>query len=189
MKCLSKIGLTATELMSVREVPHFYFDKNVVFRFAAHELFGTTPDPSSVKLVEAVLNRRIRATVSLDCLRAAYSYLGHRLKQTKSAGGKDMAPPEAEQTARKYVGELFYGRNGFWNFLPFTSEAFKACSFKGGLPNLTLEDALEVHLFGQTKQKYGTWIFVTADGGILQNGQGVHPEKVVKAYSDIFKTK
>ncbi len=64
-----------------------------------------------------------------------------------------------------------------------------ACTREGKLANQTLEDALEVHLFAGAKEKFGASMFVTADGGILQNGIGVHPEKIVTAYPDVFPRK
>ena len=38
----------------------------------------------------------------------------------------------------------------------------------------------------RAKQQFGAMMFVTADGGILQYGIGVHPEKIVMAYPDVF---
>ena len=186
MKVLPKIALTAAELSTIPEVPHFYLDKNIVIRFANYEMFRKNPDPSSVKLVEAVLQRKVRATVSADCLRAVYSHIGHRLAWSKEEGGKGMDRVEAEALARQYAGNLFHGRKGFWNVLPVTGETFEACTTEGKLANLSLEDALEVHLFAGAKQQFGATMFVTADGGILQYGIGVHPEKIVMAYPDIF---
>jgi hypothetical protein len=189
MNLLAKIALSNSELLTIPDVPNFYLDKNVVIRFAFHELFRTTPDPSSVKLVEAVLQRKVRATVSADCIRAAYSHVSHRLARLKDSGGKEMDEREADTLASQYVGNLFFGRNGFWHVLPVTGESFKVCTQKGMLPNLTLEDALEVHLFAQAKQQFGATMFVTADGGILQYGLGVHPEKIVSEYRETFSRK
>jgi hypothetical protein len=188
-KALQKLALTPAEAEALPDIPHFYFDKNVVIRFALFEMFRTNPDPSSVHLVEAVLKCRIRATVSLDCLRAVYSHLGHRLARSKEEGGKGMDQVEAEALARKYVGNLFFERNGLWGFLPFDGDTFNSCTRGGMFPNLSLEDALEMHSFSRAKCQFGAEMFVTADGGILQSGQGVHPQKILAAYPDIFAGK
>lgn len=182
MKVLPQIALTAAEIDTIPEVPHFYFDKSIVARFAEFEIFRTNPDANSVKLVEAVLQRKVRATVSTHCIHAVYSHIGVRLARAKEDGGKGMAATEAETLARQYVGTLFFDRNGFWHVVPVTDETFKACTQRGHLPELSLEDALEFHLFAQTKQQFGASMFVTADGEILESGQGVNPEKVVTAF-------
>jgi len=183
-KIFQQLALTRQEMIVLPDVPHFYFDKNIPIRFAIHELFGVTPDPAAVTLVQAVLKGKIRATVSLDCIRALYSHVGHRLARSSEEGGKDLDEKEAEAMARKYAGELFFGRKGLWRFLSFTEHHFDLCTVKRKLPKLSLEDALEVHLFAVAKKKLGAELFVTADGGILVYGEAVHPRQVVKTYAD-----
>ncbi len=183
---LEKFALSLDELRVQPDVPHVYLDKNVVIRFAMHENFGVTPDKSSVALVQAVLARRLRATVSLDCVRAVYSHLGHRLARPTDGGGRGLDEKEAERLARDYTGKLFYRRDGLWNLAPPTDEAFRACAADGRLPHLSLEDALEVHLYASARAKHGTSMFVTADGGILEYGEAVHPERVASTFGFVF---
>jgi len=182
-KKLAKFALTVEEAEYLPDIPHFYFDKNIIFRFAIHEILGLTPDWNSVALVQAVLDNKIRATVSLDCIRALYSHIGHRLSRPKSEGGREMDEKEAEKLAREYAGKLFFGREGLWHFMSFDEHQFDLCAFQGRLPNYSLEDALEVHLYAIAKEEYGATLFVTADGGILEYGEAVHPEKVARTYN------
>jgi hypothetical protein len=177
---LAELGLTPEEHARLGDLPHLYFDKNVPIRFAMHEIFGVTPDRASVALVTAVLKGRIRATVSLDCVRALYSHVGHRLARAVSEGGKGLDEKTAERTACAYAGELFFKRGGFWHFLPFTQDVFNACAAQEKLPDLSLEDALEVHLYASAKASLGAVAFVTADAGILKYGDAVHPDAVAR---------
>jgi hypothetical protein len=183
---LARIGLSAEELAGLPDTPHFYFDKNVPIRFANYEVFGTAPDRNSIALVEAVVSRRIRATVSLDCVRALYSHIGHRLSRSPEEGGRGLPNDVAERQAREYAGKLFYGRGGLWNFVPLGNESFRLCTHEGHLPGLSLEDALEISAFAVARRDLGAELFVTADEGILKYGEAVHPEKVVGAYGYVF---
>lgn len=184
---LQELGLGPDELSRLPLLPHYYLDKNVPIRFAMHQVFGVNPDQASVALVQAVLRGRVRATVSLDCVRALYSHLGHRLARSVADSGKGLDPTEAERVAREYAGKLFFGAGGLWNFLAPSENAFRACALEGRLPELSLEDALEVHLYAVAKAEHGAEMFVTADGGILKYGEAVHPEKVVRAHANLFR--
>jgi hypothetical protein len=184
---VAELGLAPGEFDRLPALPHYYFDKNVPIRFAMFEAFGTCPDRSSVGLVQAVLAGKVRATVSLDCVRATYSHLGHRLARSSSEGGKGLDEATAERAAREYAGKLYFGRGGLWSFLPPTEDSFRACALEGNLPGLSLEDALEVHLFAVAKRDHGAEMFVTADAGILKYGEAVHPEKVVSANPGLFR--
>ncbi len=184
---LEELGLSAEELERLPSTPHFYLDKNVVMRFAMFETFGVAPDRSSIALVDAVLNGKVRATVSLDCVRAVYSHLGHRLARPTDQGGKGLEERDAERMARNYVGGVFFRRGGLWNFMGAGEDTFAACAAEGRLPELSLEDALEVHLFASAKEEHGAELFVTADAGILRYGEAVHPEKVVAAYAETLR--
>jgi hypothetical protein len=186
-KILAKIALTIEEQRSLSDVPHFFFDKNVPIHFAMHELFGSKSDRNSSALVDAVLRRRIRATVSTDCVRALYSHIGHRLARPVEDCGKGMDPYVAEKTAREYTGKLFFERGGLWHFLSFNEEHIEACTAKGKLPMLSLEDALEFHLYAIAKKEYGAALFVTADKGIIEVGEAVHPNEVVRTYSHLVQ--
>lgn len=179
---LETVALSREEVAAQAEIPHVYFDKNVVIRFAMHEVFGVTPDRSSVALVDAVLRGRLHATVSLDCVRAVYSHLGHRLARPRAEGGHELEEKEAESRARDYAGKLFFSRRGLWSFMAPTEAAIRACTAEGRLPHLSLEDALEVHLFAVARERHGAKIFVTADAGILEYGEAVHPERVVSSF-------
>lgn len=184
---LERIALGIDEHRHLPETPHVYLDKNVPIRFAMFEGFGVAPERSSIALVQAVLQGRVRASVSLDCVRAVYSHLGHRLARPAGEGGAGLTPEAAEQRARRYTGELFFGRGGLWNVLPWTEDAFAACALEGRLPELSLEDALEVHLFARAKAEHGAALFVTADQGILRYGEAVHPDRVVAAYHHVVR--
>lgn len=188
-KKMASIGLSQAEINTLPDIPHFYFDKNIVIRFAIYELFGTIPDSYSVALVDAVLKGKIRATVSLDCIRAVYSHLGHRFSRPSGEGGKELGEKEAEECAREYTGNLFFGRGGLWQFRSFDEHHFDLCAYKGRLPHFSLEDALELHLYALAKQENRTLMFITADNHILEYGEAVHPEKAVKAYSNLISVK
>ncbi len=184
---LDELGLGVEELAHLAQLPHYYLDKNVAIRFAMHELFAVNPDHASVALVRAVLRGRVRATVSLDCVRAIYSHVGHRLARPVAEGGGGLQPADAEKAARNYAGKLFFGSGGLWNFLAPTEESFRVCAHEGRLPGLSLEDALEVHLYAVAKAEHGAEMFVTADNGILEYGEAVHPDKVVRASPELFR--
>jgi len=182
---LDTIALTAEQMLTLPDTPHFYFDKNVVLDFVRHELFRDASVPESVALVAAVLRQKVIATISLDCTRALYSYLGHRLARSTDEGGKNMLPDEAEKQAREYTGQLFFRRGGLWQLLPFKEEQLELCTVGHRLPELSLEDALEVHLYAQAKAECGVTMFVTADREILERSGGVHPRKVVETFTDL----
>ncbi|MFZ2657024.1 MAG: hypothetical protein WAX69_18975 [Victivallales bacterium] len=184
-KLLDQIALTAAQMQTLPDTPHFYFDKNVVIDFVRHELFRDATVPESVALVMAVLRQKIFATISLDCTRALYSYLGHRLARPVDEGGKSLPPREAEKQAREYIGQLFFRRGGLWQLLPFREEQMEFCTAGQRLPELSLEDALEVHLYAQAKAECGVTMFVTADYEILERSGGVHPRKVVEAFTEL----
>jgi hypothetical protein len=133
--------------------------------------------------VRAVLERQLRATVSLDCVRAVYSHLGHRLSRPVDEGGKGMDDAAAERQARKYAGALFYGRGGLWNFVASSSDAFKECAHGERHASLSLEDALEVELYAIARKKYGCTHFVTADHGLLTDQpEALAPEAALVRY-------
>ena len=185
LRKLAAIGLTQEEMDRLPDIPHFYFDKNIVIRFAMHEKLGVEPD-SCVALVDAVLRKKICATVSADCVRALYSHLGHELSLPSKEGGSAMKTQEAEKLARQYTGELFFGRGGLWRFISFNEDHLALCTYKGHLPKLSLEDALELHLYAQAKHDYKVTLFVTGDRGILEYGEGVSPEKVARNCEDLL---
>jgi hypothetical protein len=181
---LEELGLTTTEAAALKPMLHLYLDKNVLINFAFHELFGSRGEESSVDIVRAVLRRRVRATVSLDCVRAVYSHVGHRLARPPEDGGKGMDPGPAEAEARRYTAGLFFDRNGLWNLIPYGEEQIRACARGEAFPGLSFEDALEAHLYGLARAEAVIDLFVTADAHVLQQAQGVHPAHVVATYRD-----
>jgi len=183
---LSEIALSAAEIDRLADTPHFYFDKNLIIRYALHEMFGQAAD-SSIALVDAVVRGRLHATVSTDCIRALYSHLGHQLARPAAEGGKALEPKIAEKIARDYAGKLFFGRGGAWNFVSFQPKHFELCAYQGCLPKLSLEDALELQLFSQAKETNKVNTFVTGDRGILEYGEGVHSDEVMKIYADFIE--
>ena len=104
-----KLALTTPEIAALPDIPHFYFDKNVVIRFALFEMFRANPDPSSVQLVEAVIKRKIRATVStlIACKRSTAIW-DTAWSGPKKRAARGMDPAETEALARKYIGNLFF---------------------------------------------------------------------------------
>ncbi|MGV8122537.1 MAG: hypothetical protein AB2L14_22495 [Candidatus Xenobiia bacterium LiM19] len=180
---LNELALSEEEMSRLADIPHFYFDKNLIIRFALHEIFGQAAD-SSVALVDAVLHGRLHSTISTDCMRALYSHLGHLLARPVEEGGKGIEPRKAESMAREYTGKLFFGRGGIWNIVSFHARHFELCAYQGCLIKLSLEDALELQIFSLAKEQNRVKLFVTADRGILEYGEGVHPDDVVKMYAD-----
>ena len=181
LKKLDQIALSDAELKDLPDLPQFYLDKNIVIRFAMFENFGVRPEVSSIKLVEKVLMGQATGTVSLDCIRAVYSHLGHRLARPKDQGGKDLDEKAAESQSRKYTGHLFFGRGGLWRFMEFTASDLRHCTVHNQFPELSLEDALEMRLYARAKNECARMLFITADGGILNQTEAVHPAQALQA--------
>lgn len=71
--------------------------------------------------------------------------------------------------------------------VPFGDVQLSACTLGGRLPELSLEDALEVFLHVRAKADHGATLFVTADGGILRYGEAVHPDLVATNYRHLLE--
>ncbi|MBI4859117.1 MAG: hypothetical protein HY815_02415, partial [Candidatus Riflebacteria bacterium] len=182
---LPRFVLTDEEIRTLPDLPHWYFDKNVVIDFGRYELFRDPAVVESVALVAAVLQQKALATVSLDCVRAVYTYVGHRLVWPDQEGGLSLSPPEAEARAREYAGRLFFERGGLWHLLPYRRRQFELCATGRSLPTLSLEDALEYHLYAQAKAEHGASLFITADRQLLNACEGVHPRKVLETFDHL----
>ncbi|MFZ2955581.1 MAG: hypothetical protein WA705_24965, partial [Candidatus Ozemobacteraceae bacterium] len=57
----------------------------------------------------------------------------------------------------------------------------------GKFSDLTLEDALEVCLFGIAQSEHGAELFVTSDKWLIQKVQGMNPHDALKRYEMILK--
>lgn len=94
----------------------------------------------------------------------------------------------AEKLARDYAGKLFFGQTkALWHFVTSDENGFRLCAHEKRLPKLSLEDALEVHLYAKAKQEHGVSLFVTADDGIITYSEAIHPERVVADYAHLFR--
>ncbi len=160
---LGELGLSAAELAALPRVPHLYLHKSVAIRFAACEAVGAASDASAVALVTAVLGRTLRATVSLECVRAVYRHVGHRLARPVELGGLALDDATAERRSPEYVGELFYSRGGDWSFAVTSASVYRACTLGAKHPTLSLEDALEVETFAAVRWSLGCTRLVVAD--------------------------
>lgn len=185
-QALPRIALSEEELKRIPRVPHWYFDKNIIIDFARQELFRDPAVPESPLLVEAVLRNHVQASVSLDCLRALYSYIGHRLARPVEEGGRGLEPREAERQAREYAGKLFFARGGLWHLVAYDIHQVGGVLAQGKLPALSLEDALEVQLFAKVRLEHAATLFVTADRELLDAGHGVHPRRIIQEFAEIF---
>ncbi|MFZ2960198.1 MAG: hypothetical protein WA705_25225, partial [Candidatus Ozemobacteraceae bacterium] len=159
---LQHFALTEEELASLPDIPHWYLDKNVVIDFVMNEVFLDSGRPDAVAIVKEVLDQKILATISLDCIRAVYSKLSHRLAR-EPGEGKGLSPIEAEAEGRAYTGKLFHKRGGLWHILSHDRHHHELCTVGGKFSDLTLEDALEVCLFGIAQSEHGAELFVTSD--------------------------
>ena len=182
-----KFAMTEEEAAVLPDIPHWYLDKNVVIDFAMYEIFQESDHPDAIAIVKDVLERKVLATVSFDCIRALYSKLGHRLAWPTMEGGKGLPATEAEIRARAYTGQLFRQRGGLWHILPNDPRHHELCAAQGKLADLTLEDALEVSLFGIAQSEYGATQFVTSDRWILEKVTGMHPRDVRKRYETVLR--
>jgi hypothetical protein len=176
---LHLLAVSEEELEALPRVPALYLAGDVLLRFADHEVFGSTTERSAVKLVSAVLSRTIRATVSFEAARALYSHLGHRLARPASEGGRALSEPLADKEARRYVGELLFGRSGLWHVVPYSEDDLRLLTHRGRLPKVTLEEGLEVHCYARAKSMDRSSLFVTSGTDVLSYGEGVHPRRVV----------
>lgn len=183
---LPRYALSEEDLRRLPVVPHWYFDKNVVIDYARQELFRDPSVIESVALVNAVIQRKVQASVSLDCVRAVYTYVGHRLAWPEDEAGHGIDPKEAERKAREYVRKLFYEPGGLWNFIPYTEEQVRVCTADRKLADFSLEDALELHLFAVSREEFNAKLFITADRQLLEAGHGVHPRKVVDEFEELI---
>lgn len=181
---LPRYALSVEGMRRLPVVPHWYFDKNVVIDYARQDLFRDPAVVESVTLVAAVIQRKVQASISLDCIRAVYTYIGHRFAWPANEGGRGMEPHDAERAAREYVRKLFYDPGGLWNFVPYSEEQVRGCVADRNLADFSLEDALELHLFAVSREEYNAKLFITADRQLLEAGHGVHPRKVVAEFEE-----
>ncbi len=160
--------------------PHIYLDKNVIFDYAARKVLGSQREINSVILVQAILERKIRGTVSLDCVRSVYGYLKFRLMRDPADGGKGYDDEAAEREARAFIGELFFAVPGAWIFAKYTDDMLRSCTTGGKFEELSLEDAIEFQAYLAARaRKVGPKVFVTSDKHFAE---GVHPAHAVQAY-------
>ncbi|MBF0544043.1 MAG: hypothetical protein HQM08_06410 [Candidatus Riflebacteria bacterium] len=186
---LTNFTLTEDEEQALPVIPHWYFDKNVVIDFVMKEVFQDAAVPEAAVLVQKVLEKKLFATISFDCVRAVYSKLGHRLTWPVNEGGKGLSSTDAEVQAREYTGKLFHGRGGLWHITANDPRHLELCTVLGKLPVLSLEDALEVYLFGIAQTDFGATLFVTSDRGILEKVTGLHPRDALKNFKVIQSIK
>lgn len=173
-----------TKAAGGRPKPHLYLDKNVLFDYAAYQVFGKVHEMSAVTLVRAIMRRELRATVSVDCVRSLYGHLRFRLCQEPAEGGLGYGPARAESEAREFVGELFFAKKGVWRFAPVTEGALENCTVRKKLSNLSLEDALELQAYlAARSEPNGPALFVTADQHF---DEGAHPAHVVEHYQSLI---
>jgi hypothetical protein len=178
---LDELGLSEDEVRSLSPIPAAYFAPDVVLRFVDQEVFGTTTERSAVALVSAVLARSLRATVSFETVRAVYAHVGHRLARPSVEGGRGVAEVDAEGEARRYTGELFFGRNGLWHVVPYAEEDVRLLTSGGRLSGVSLEDAIEIHCYARAKTTDRVSFFVTSSTEVVRYAEGVHPVRVASA--------
>ncbi len=138
-----------------------YLDKNIVLRYAEHCYGKSGYDRAAVHLVESVLAQQLVAYVSADTVRlTAYKTAKRLLEQGRSEA-------EARTESRRFAGELFYGPRGYWVIIPDTNASLRSCTIGGKLPDLDLEDALEVWEYTLARNFYSIQGFVTHDRELL----------------------
>jgi hypothetical protein len=180
----SSLNNAVSDDLFTKEMPHFYFDKNILFDFADYVVFKKTSEINSVTLVYAVIRGEIKGTISTSCIAFIYNHLRWRLARPQSEGGMGYSEEQAENEAAQFTETYFLQPETPWNITTVDDKLLREAAKRRKLKNLSLEDAIEDSIFAYSStQVGGPTIFITRDRD-FENG--VHPVDAVQSHRQVI---